>query len=74
MTDELGYPLLDLRASDNTTGSESNPSHTYLSAGVYEAILTVTGHNGLTHEATVTINVNPHIAEITELVEDLITT
>jgi len=42
---------------DGSNSSEANPIHAYLSAGTYQAILTVTDNDGATGNATVTINV-----------------
>lgn len=44
---------------DGATGSGAGISHTYLSAGTYNAVLTVTDNHGLTDSDSVTILVNP---------------
>ena len=42
---------------DGDTSSEANPAHTFVNAGSYQAILTVTDNYGVTVNAFVTINV-----------------
>ena len=46
---------------DGTTSTESNPSHTYSSAGVYTAELTVTDDDGATDTATATVTVTASV-------------
>ncbi|MDO8740240.1 MAG: PKD domain-containing protein [Candidatus Woesearchaeota archaeon] len=42
---------------DGTTSNEQNPSHTYLTSGVYEATLTVTDADGKTAADKIVVNV-----------------
>ncbi len=42
---------------DGGASNEPNPSHTYTTVGIYQALLTVTDDRGAAHSAVVTVNV-----------------
>jgi gliding motility-associated-like protein len=54
----INYSKWSWDFGDGTTSSEKNPSHFYASAGVFYAVLTVTGPSGCTSQKTQKIKVD----------------
>lgn len=56
-SDDTGITNFSWDFKDGSTATTSNPTHTYTTTGVFEAILTVTDAEGLTSTDTVTITI-----------------
>ena len=54
----VNYSKLSWNFGDGTTSTEQNPSHFYSSAGIFYAVLTITGTEGCTSVQTKKIKVN----------------
>jgi len=57
-SDDTGITSFLWDFKDGSTATTANPTHTYTSTGIFEAVLTVTDAEGLTSSDTVTITVN----------------